>query len=108
MALEERNKALTTLKPGQLGDRPDMARDEMFIDPSPYLGLRGFGIGKGFYERYCHGQKNSRGSVDPGDAARARTRGIEHHTPPADELSTTGAEPAQTRAFGKARRRKRS
>lgn len=75
--------APTTLKAGKLGSHPDATRDGMFIDPTPYLSLRGpynpdnGRDGKGSEsmasdDRCC---QYPRGATTLGSAAMKRTRG---------------------------------
>lgn len=75
MAIRSRVNRLTTIRPGCVGDKPDAARDEMFIDPSPYFSMRGLMPGVRQEERDRKGYKNPYGPTTMGNEAINRTRG---------------------------------
>lgn len=76
-------KAPTTLQAGKLGTHPDAARDNMFVDCSPYMSLRGpYNPDNGVTSKnqeYPAGDDSCyrypRGATDLGTAAMKRTRG---------------------------------
>jgi hypothetical protein len=67
---------LTRFREGTLGGKSDdRARSEMFIDPSPYLSLSGFGLNDTTKQRAAMSAKNPRVNTDIGPAARNRSAG---------------------------------
>jgi len=64
---------LTTLRAGDMAKQHDSARDDMFIDPSPYFSLRGLGLHRDTTpeQRSRFAEKNPRAATDFETKSRA-------------------------------------
>jgi len=97
---------LTTLREGLMAKQQDNARDDMFIDCSPYFSLRGLGLHRDTTpeQRSRYAEKNPRAATDfetLGRAARDRSCGRKgaaepaHFGPHAGARTTRGAPPVR-------------
>jgi len=75
----------TARREEMLGDTKDPARDAMFIDPSPYLSLRGFGLGDGAEKRARDASKNPRARTTLGEAGMNLSCGKKSSVAPAED-----------------------
>jgi hypothetical protein len=75
----------TARREEMLGDTKDPARDSMFIDPSPYLSLRGFGLGDSAQQRSRDASKNPRARTTLGEAGMNLSCGKKSSVKPAED-----------------------
>jgi hypothetical protein len=68
---------MTTFGPGCLGDEHNRNRDraDMFVDPSPYVSLRGIHLGGSAMEKYEASGRATLAGTCINEGARKRSRG---------------------------------